>query len=411
MIKPAVALVLTAALLAGACSRDTPTAETQPAGPATPHPLGPAPDYDGENLLSLAHGASVVDRTGEFSFESAAVHAIDGDAGTVWSSPPGALDQTLTFGLGALTRIDTIGAVARGDAPDKLRFETSTDGQRWQPLAEQSIQPAETPQKLSVAPRDALYVRVHTLAADQRFAVLASVQLSGKELGKPHQADIAGCWTINGRPARFERDGARVYGVVDADRPTYVDGGSNGRAIRTMWVDGPNRGYALLTVSPDGQSMSGTRWHETVETVTTGAGWIGRRGPCPAAGINTAIVRDRFMEKGKRYSLYGLRFDERDQLVGDASHRAIAELATTLTYPSPQTFRIVAHEFTDASRVKNSTRAAARLEALRAALLSRGVPVERLEFVSRGSESDGREAITLPQKLMIGSVDLERVTR
>ncbi|MFZ2490907.1 MAG: hypothetical protein WA208_05445, partial [Thermoanaerobaculia bacterium] len=167
----------------------------------------------------------------------------------------------------------------------------------------------------------------------------------------------------------------------------------------------------LLTVSPDGSAISGVRWHENVNAPSAGDAFLGRRGDCPATAIDTASVRSRFLEKAGRYHVYGLQFDPQDRLMPEASRAALEELENSLSHPASQRLRIVAHEFGEPSPDKNSARASARLASLRAALLSRGVAVERLDLVAGGRDPEGRETITLPQKLLIGSVDLQRVTR
>ena len=46
----------------------------------------PEPDYDADNLLNVAYGASVVSRTAEATLENSALHAIDGSIMTAWAS-------------------------------------------------------------------------------------------------------------------------------------------------------------------------------------------------------------------------------------------------------------------------------------------------------------------------------------
>jgi hypothetical protein len=72
----------------------------------------PDPDYDADNLLNIAHGASVISRTAELNLESSAAHVIDGISVSAWRSAPGSPQETLVFSLPTLAAVRRIGVTA-----------------------------------------------------------------------------------------------------------------------------------------------------------------------------------------------------------------------------------------------------------------------------------------------------------
>src|SRR4029077_1682992 len=167
-----------------------------------------------QSLLDLSRGATVVSRTGEAMLQFSAVQAIDGDGASFWAPPPHDLPQSITFALATRSRIDAIGlrTMTRGPV-GHIRFDTSLDGVHFSPL--KTIQSTETndAQWFDVAATPATHIRVtiiDSLSRD-RDPHLNSVLVRGVELEKPHDADITGCWSINGSAARF----TPVSGVLE----------------------------------------------------------------------------------------------------------------------------------------------------------------------------------------------------
>jgi len=263
-------------------------------------------------------------------------------------------------------------------------------------------------QYADLPPFDARYLRVRTIAAPgQRFTALGSFHAVGRETGPVQPGDIAGCWTINGEPARFERRGARVVGVIGNDDPVHFDGGFDGRTNRLLWLARAQYGFALLTVSPDGQSISGVRWHERVGFDSIGLGWLGTRGDCATAPFGPDKVRARFLDAQRRWPLYGLRFDAADRLIPGLSAATLDEAAARLRAAS-QPLRVVAHEFQEPAAQQNRTRAERRLAAVREALAARGVDVKKIRFVNAAGQPDTRAQDTTVQRFFVSSIDIEK---
>jgi len=255
-------------------------------------------DYDRDNLLNLARGASVVSRTAELGLENSAAHAIDGDWLTFWKSAPNGPEQTLAFALPTRSRIDHLGAILSSnphEIPLQIRFDASDDAAAWREVATLVPKLQNGPQLISVKPFDAAYVRVRTEGATGYYSVLYSVIAKGSELAPRVQPSVDGCWTINGMPSRFVQHGSRVSGVIGGDSPMYVSGATDGRVVRLMWTRGPMWGWALLALDPRRRELTGVRWHERVGGLTAGDGWFGT--PCvgpptsaAAAGVGGATL-------------------------------------------------------------------------------------------------------------------------
>jgi hypothetical protein len=356
----------------------------------------PKTDPEISNLLRLVRGAVAISRTAELTYENSAVHAIDGTIQTYWSSPPGGAAQTLVYALPALTRLTQLGvlATAPGALPEKVRFDVSQDGRSWTPIGTMPVERSSVAQKHPVH-ADARFIRVATLAPPAKpFVVLQSIIAEGQELEPPAPGAMAGCWLLNGVPARFEQHDSRVTGVILApERPIQLDGGTNGRVNLMMWLQAPMWGYAAITVSRDGQHLSGVKWHEHVIWDHTGDGWIASRVDCADIAFQAPAIAEELLRRAGGYTLFGLRFDDQERLVPAASAATLDHLAQILP----------------TGRFRLTARQQRRLDALREALAARGVDVTRVSFAATGSDAGGRSTFTEVEKLVVGSVELERV--
>lgn len=362
-------------VLAG-CARDGERAEE-------PTPDPEAIDLDGGNLLNLARGASVVSRTAELTLESSAVHAIDGDWRTIWKSPGGGTDQTFVFSLPARSRIDRVGVTTSLNAPDApqfVSFEASDDGLAWRDVGTVAVELHRDPTLISVKPFEASYLRAHTDENFDYYTTVRSFVALGKEIAPVKQPSIAGCWTINGMPSRFIQRGSSIAGVIGTDRPMYVSGATDGRALRLMWLRGAQWGPAMVTLEPQRRALSGVRWHERVLPFNSGDGWFGTPGSasCNDIAMDEKLIETqiaaRILQRAGKWVAYGdSAFDTLEALIRRS--------------PS-QHFRIV-------------TPAAARLEIVRAALQARGVDLTRVEFAVVAPQT-----INEPQRVIADGVEL-----
>lgn len=371
----------------------------------------PEPDIDADNLLNLAYGAAVVSRTGELSLEHSAVAAIDGVFSSGWSSPPYGRDQTFVFAFAAPARVTQLGitTVDKADlVPAKVAFERSMDGASWTAAGEMRPRPSKTPQLFDVKPFTAAFLRVRVDDGADLYSMIPSIHAVGSELEPPRPRAIAGCWTINGFPAAFEQQGARVAGVIRTDPPTFVEGGTDGRVVRAVWLRGPMWGHAIVTATPDSTRLTGLEIHEEINLQHLGVAWFGER--CDGDAVLPAVPAPRaFLERVGRLPLYGLAFGPDDRLLTVPSAAALEALRSWLVPAPSQSIRVTAHEARGASPEENRRHTDARIASIRAALQERGVDTDRIEFVSAGSEWKGPTLSAALQRLLASRVDVERV--
>jgi hypothetical protein len=239
-----------------------------------------------------------------------------------------------------------------------------------------------------------------------------SIHAIGREVQPPDPKPFAGCWMINGQRAVLEQHGAHISGVIEgggrgAERggePTYLDGGTDGRVARLMWTKGPMWGYVAATVTPEVQNISGLVFHKNPLTGFVAESWLGER--CNDAVQTVAVAPKLFLDRAGHYSLGGLLFDDREQLVETLSRSELDALVSTLAAAPSRQFRIEAHEFRGASAEENRQRTVARIASLRSALQARGVDVARIEFVAGGDRWKIAETTFAVQRLLWSRLDL-----
>lgn len=370
------------------------------------------PDNDADNFLNLMYGAAVVSRGGELDLQRSALHTLDGFFDTVWTSAPGVPEETFVFSMLAPTRIQRVGVSAgtgSNDVMESIAFDVSMDGKTWTELATLKAEPGVERQIIPVQPAVAQYLRVRTIDPPGRYYVrLRGIHAIGEEVAPPTTPSFGGCWTINGVRARLDQDGARITGTIETDPPTYIDGGTDNRAGMVMWMQGPAWGYAVLTRSPEGRHLSGLSFFEEVDSRYVGEGWFGERcqgGAGEARAVAPAAAPERFLERARRYSLYGLAFDPKERIIEELSAPTLDAVAS-LVSSSSQRFRVVAHELRYDTPEQNRQHTAARLQALRAALRKRGVDLGRVDFVAAGNDWNGPVLRSALQRALVSRVDL-----
>jgi len=390
-VSLAISYLLSAFLLA--CSKK------EPPVPPPPPPdqiraahIAEAPDDSAErkNLLNIARGAAVVSRTAEITLDNSALRAIDGDPRSDWMTPGDDQAQTLTFSLGARSRIDEIGASSAPQAAAKnIRYESSLDGKTFTPLATQTLNRAWGDQLITVKPPvEANYIRVSTLDGFHTFVDLRSVVAHGAEVAPPQPRSISGCWSINTFPAAIVESGSAAFGWLDQGERLWLDGGFDGRVWRFVFARGPQIGMIAFSMSPDNTRISGLKWFEDADPKKLSDSLFGERQKCtiPPPKLSVDVLRT-FLERHLWVPLYGLRFDDANQLVPAQSAFAVRELARLIHDVAPRPVRLVSRELRGADAKSDLAVSQARLESLRAELQRQKIDVSRVTFVAAGRES------------------------
>lgn len=368
----------------------------------------PTEEIDGDNLLNIAYGASVVSRTAELNLENSAVQAIDGLSYTLWTSSPDGPRQTLTFSLGAPSRIERLGVTtnAKDQSPAQLRFEASSDARTWREVV--TMEPPDRKTKLvDVTPFDARYLRVTTIEPSEYYSSFFSVHAIGRETAPPERQSFDGCWTINTHRAKLVQRGARITGVIDGTKPTFLDGGIDGRVAKLLWMRGPMWGHAAATLTPDGRGISAIVFHEEPFVTSNGEGWIGKRCEETSAMTASSSPADYFRRIG-HWTMSGIVFDANERLLDEPSKATLDDAAKLIAAMPAQRFRIVAHEFRNNDANDNRRRTTARIDAVRNALRARRVDLARIELVAGGSDGNANEMPSAVQRMLWSRIDLER---
>jgi hypothetical protein len=255
-----------------------------------------------------------------------------------------------------------------------------------------------------VQPFEANFLRVETIEPAERQSEITSVQAIGKEIYPAELKSFDGCWTINGERALIVQRGARLTGVIgEGDRVTAIDGGTDGRVARVMWMRGPMWGYAAITLTADSRHLSALTFHKNPLTGYAARAWIGDR--CESKQQFDAMPPVNFVNRAGHWTLNGLAFDDREQLIESMSRDTLETAAKLIANAPTQRFRITAHEFRHA-KDENRQRTVARIASLRTALEARGLDLSRVELVASGDEWQVAEPVFAVQRLLWSRIDL-----
>lgn len=304
-------------LLISSCDRTEPRAEARTRAPA-------AEPAEKNNLASILRGAAVVSRTGEASLDFSALAAFDSDRGTVWSTPPVNLEQSVTLALPVRSRIEEIAvwndSTLAARAIRTFEFATSLDGETFSKPTRFQV-PKQAAAHPFPFPLEASFVRFTTIDTYGETTVLdvPSIEVRGVELEPFRPRSLAGGWRINEAPAFFEESGSRSRGVIELDPPMYIDGGWHERIFRFLWVRGKKEGVGFFTIDPSSRHLSGFWWFATPARVSSGLAMFGEKQSDGPASTEIANVMKSHLERTHRIPLLQLSL-----------HRSVDENASIL---------------------------------------------------------------------------------
>ncbi len=341
------------------------------------------------SLADIAHGGTIVSRTGEALLDTSALQTIDGHPGSFWMTPVRDLPQSITIALPTRSRIQKVGirTIDKGGfGANHITFETSIDGRAFSPLASIKLAATSEAQWFDVTPAESSFIRVTIVdsAVPDHEVRLCSILVRGAEAEPAHPGDITGCWTINGEQARFARQGAHVVGILQTGKePMQFVGGFDGRIYRLNWTRGNDYGMTLLTISPDGQHLSAANWHEEAIPMFFDTSWFGERNKCSMSIPDPTQVAAALLRRTERYSFYG-----------DSDALGLLKL-----FPA---YRFVAHEFRFPTAKENQDAAERELAPWRKQFEGKNI-----EFVAAGSDNPRQQPVTEAMRALYSTVDLE----
>lgn len=360
--------------------------ETEPAAPRNPQGNAAEPDTrsDAGNLLGFPNGAVIVNRTGELTLGTSALNAVDGDLGSVWSTPPGDIQQSMTIALPARSRVDQVGLsngnlVMKFRAVQRMRFEGSDDGTVFRLLKDIQVETLAHHQLTRIDPADVNFVRVSILSSfnSKEAADVIGIEVRGKELEPPKRGVLSGVWSLNGEPARLAAVNSAFHGIVESSPPTYLEGGWDGRIVRFLWFRGEEYGLGLLSVDPGSVALNGFFWNREPIPPFLGGPWFGEKKGKGEGTVPAPRVLEAFLQHSGRVPVYQIEFDERNNLSpgSDASpfHRALRL--------HPRGMSVNFHEVcSDPSAAAPNERMNARARTLEAFLIKEGIDSSLIRF-------------------------------
>lgn len=356
------------------------------AAPDNPLPKAgqPVTESDTGNRLGFFNGAVIVNRTGELSLEMSALNAVDGDDGTLWSTPPGDVQQSMTIALPARSRIDQVG-LSNGNlarkwrAVQRLRFEGSDDGTVFRLLKDIEVETLAQHQLTRIEPADVNYMRVSILSSfnSKEASDVVGIEARGRELEPPARGLVSGVWSLNGETARFAGTETIFHGVVETSPPTYIEGGWDGRIMRFLWFRGEEYGFGLLSVDTRSEALNGFLWYREPIQPFLGGPWFGEKKEKNEGAVPAPRVIETFLQHSGRVPVYQIEFDERNRVL-PGSDASPFQRALRL---HPRGMNVNLHEVcTDPSARAPNERMNARARALEAFLVKQGIDSSLIRF-------------------------------
>lgn len=396
-------------ILAVNCGKQPDDSKPEETGRTRQHSIIAAPEPDATNIVTMAHGAVVIARTGELELDSSAMHAIDATATTGWITPPGDSRQTITIALPALTQISRVGLFAPRvpegtKRADRVSFEVSRDGTAFQTLATFA-----TPKKGSgtsaATPTEANYLRMTIVDTSAKAISIPTILAEGREVAPYKRPVIGGRWMLNNRQGSFSENGSEVKGTVEMQPAMKIEGGWRDRTIPYVFARGKEFGYGIMTPSADGRFVNCKWWFEEAIPLFGASPWFGER-LSAAPEIAGHDVLDTWLQLRGFAPLYALSFDDQDRL-SPGSDDMQEWLKERITKSGGKKLRIVTREFRRASPAANLRSSQAQLSVIRKLLDDRGVDLSLVTFAALGTTEHKETPGDLLEKNVFSRVELQ----
>lgn len=402
-------ILFLSALLALISCRE-PLNKAEEGKPQAPGTLTSTAEPDVTNLLTMSRGAVVIHRSGELQLETSAIHAIDGTPTTSWVTPPNDPQQSVLIALPTLTRISRVGLFAptvpaNSRRPEKLSFESSTDGQRFDFLATFAT-PGNGSGTVPVDPREASYLRVKILDAKAAAIAIPTLIMEGTEVRPYKRPSLRGRWQLNDLQGLIAEDGARVRASVEQEPPARLEGGWSGRTIPYIYLRGRQFGYGIMTPSAHGRFINVKWWFEEAIPLFAASPWFGEQIASTGGPDQGTAVLDTWLERFGFTPLFAFEFDEADRL--QKVSPALQEwLVSKVKNAGNRKLRIVSREYrrgNDTANLKSSER---QIAAMRDFLSKSGVDLSSVSFSALGTTEHKETPVDSLDKIVYSRIELQ----
>lgn len=256
--------------------------------------VGPPIYFQELHLGSMANGAVVTERSGEFSLRYSAVFAVDGFADTSWWSPRGEQEQWMVLRLPAQSRVDRITLLQPNGrvGAKSVEIEAQSAEGEWLDIGsvDMTLDPGDRmlmPQQLETS-----MLRFTMRGSGMHpVSALTEIVIDGVETGKRQPVEWAGEWALNQRTVTFAARGAMIVGSVPLRRTAMrLTGRPRNGFVPFAWSMGNATGYGAMSASATGELSGWWSWDEP-RPWDFGESWFGRR---RGSGGTVTFDRRRF---------------------------------------------------------------------------------------------------------------------
>jgi len=294
--------------------------------------------------------------------ERSEIHAVEFDTASTESPARTAKDVDVTISdVSATAGFAPLVSVSLKEAADKQSFPVATPGAgRW------------------------IKLTIKTNHGDADYSQFMEFRAMGTPLAQtPVPTNLSGTYQSNtyGR-FHLQQDGASLIGCYEHKEGVF-QGGAESHLMRLTWREGAESGPAIMVLKRDGKSFEG--WWTYTTSLQWNPNWDLKKvsdvvGSCPHWNPKTAsgnVVASE-LASGGRVRLYGINFDvDSDRLRADAKP-AVDQLIEALKANPTWKVSIEGHTDSTGDAAHNLTLSQLRANAVKAALVTGGIPADRL---------------------------------
>lgn len=364
-----------------------------------------------ENLLSLGAGAVVIQAADHYGSIWEPWQLLDERPDTGWAQLKEGDKGPFPFvfelagrseisALGFSTAgVDTTGSDVRNV---KVELADSAKGP-WTPLWSGALKSQQDRQRIPVTAKAGRYLKLTIVDnyGSPSWTELMDVAAYGRPLTAIPPPRAAGRFDTSFGTFRIAQDGVAAAGCYDNAFGLINNGGFEGRVLRFTWSekndDGTprGRGPAIFIFSDDGTRFSGYYWNEGGAGGAPAGVWNGKRqgsepGACPhwkpspkgSAGKDLAGQ----LKKDGRVRLYGILFDTDSDVIRAESKPTIEALIAAAKSDAAMKLLIEGHTDSSGGAAHNRDLSARRAAAVKAALVTGGVPAASLTTQGFGAD-------------------------